>query len=151
MVVLMGGPVNDTPALGAAQRAVIQIDPESTKLAFDMALACAVTYPLGIIGVILAIIVMRAVFRRRHADKITKSKTMKTNVAEFHVSNPALLKKNLRDLMKLTAQHFVISRIWPIGEVSVPALTYLLHPHDPPLLLHLPRLPLHLKFSLAPM
>ena len=138
MVGVMCGAVTNTPALGAAQQAVIQIDPESTKVASDMALACAVTYPLGIIGVILAIIVMRAVFMRRHADKITKSKTVKTNVAEFHVSNPAVFKKNIREIMKLTDKHFVISRIWRNGKVSVPASNTLIQQDDHLLIISAP-------------
>lgn len=36
---------NDTPALGAAQQALLQMDPGNTRNVTDMALACAVTYP----------------------------------------------------------------------------------------------------------
>ena len=57
MVGLLCGAVTNTPALGAAQQALLQIDPTNTKGVTDMALACAVAYPLGVVGVILAIII----------------------------------------------------------------------------------------------
>ena len=57
MVGLLSGAVTNTPALGAAQQALLQIDPSNSKSVTDMALACAVAYPLGVIGVILAIII----------------------------------------------------------------------------------------------
>ena len=52
MVGLLCGAVTNTPALGAAQQALLQIDPTNTKGVTDMALACAVAYPLGVVGVI---------------------------------------------------------------------------------------------------
>ena len=48
MVGLLCGAVTNTPALGAAQQALLQIDPTNTKGVTDMALACAVAYPLGV-------------------------------------------------------------------------------------------------------
>ena len=45
MVGLLCGAVTNTPALGAAQQALLQIDPTNTKGVTDMALACAVAYP----------------------------------------------------------------------------------------------------------
>ena len=45
MVGLLCGAVTNTPALGAAQQALLQIDPANTKGVTDMALACAVAYP----------------------------------------------------------------------------------------------------------
>ena len=41
MVGLLSGAVTNTPALGAAQQALLQMDPENTRNVTDMALACA--------------------------------------------------------------------------------------------------------------
>jgi AspT/YidE/YbjL antiporter-like protein len=65
MMGLLSGAVTNTPALGAAQQAFLQIDPGNTREITDMALACAITYPLGVIGVILAIAVMRKATKKR--------------------------------------------------------------------------------------
>ncbi|WP_456088612.1 putative transporter [Parabacteroides sp.] len=130
MVGLLCGAVTNTPALGAAQQALLQIDPANTKGVTDMALACAVAYPLGVVGVILAIIVLRALFAdKKQADRNEQRDTT-TYVAEFHVSNPGIYEKSIKDVMKLTEKHFVISRVWRNGKVSIPTSDTLLHEHD---------------------
>lgn len=130
MVGLLCGAVTNTPALGAAQQALLQIDPANTKGVTDMALACAVAYPLGVVGVILAIIILRALFADKKQKDLKEQRDTTTYVAEFHVSNPAIYEKSIKDVMKLTDKHFVISRVWRNGKVSIPTSETLLHEHD---------------------
>ena len=130
MVGLLCGAVTNTPALGAAQQALLQIDPTNTKGVTDMALACAVAYPLGVVGVILAIIILKALFTDKKQKDQKEQRDMTTYVAEFHVSNPAIYEKSIKDVMKLTEKHFVISRVWRNGKVSIPTSDTLLHVHD---------------------
>lgn len=130
MVGLLCGAVTNTPALGAAQQALLQIDPANTKGVTDMALACAVAYPLGVVGVILAIIILRALFADKKQKDLKEQRNTTTYVAEFHVSNPAIYEKSIKDVMKLTDKHFVISRVWRNGKVSIPTSDTLLHEHD---------------------
>lgn len=130
MVGLLCGAVTNTPALGAAQQALLQIDPANTKGVTDMALACAVTYPLGVVGVILAIIILRMLFAGKQQKETKEQRDTTTYVAEFQVSNPAIYEKSIKDVMKLTDKHFVISRIWRKGKVSIPTSDTLLHEHD---------------------
>ena len=130
MVGLLCGAVTKTPALGAAQQALLQIDLANTKGVTDMALACAVAYPLGVVGVILAIIILRALFADKKQKDLKEQRDTTTYVAEFHVSNPAIYEKSIKDVMKLTDRHFVISRVWRNGKVSIPTSDTLLHEHD---------------------
>lgn len=130
MIGLLCGAVTNTPALGAAQQALLQIDPTNTKGVTDMALACAVAYPLGVVGVILAIIILRALFADKKQKDLKEQRDTTTYVAEFHVSNPAIYEKSIKDVMKLTDKHFVISRVWRNGKVSIPTSDTLLHEHD---------------------
>ena len=130
MVGLLCGAVTNTPALGAAQQALLQIDPTNTKGVTDMALACAVAYPLGVVGVILAIIILRALFADKKQKDLKEQRDTTTYVAEFHVSNPAIYEKSIKAVMKLTDKHFVISRVWRNGKVSIPTSDTLLHEHD---------------------
>ena len=130
MVGLLCGAVTNTPALGAAQQALLQIDPTNTKGVTDMALACAVAYPLGVVGVILAIIILRALFADKKQKDLKEQRDTTTYVAEFHVSNPAIYEKSIKDVMKLTDKHYVISRVWRNGKVSIPTSDTLLHEHD---------------------
>lgn len=130
MVGLLCGAVTNTPALGAAQQALLQIDPGNTKGVTDMALACAVAYPLGVVGVILAIVILKAMFADKEQKNQKEQRDTTTYVAEFQVSNPAIYEKSIKDIMKLTDKHFVISRIWRNGKVSIPTSDTLLHEHD---------------------
>jgi AspT/YidE/YbjL antiporter-like protein len=58
MVGILCGATTNTPALGASQQALSQIGIPSN----GAALGCAVTYPLGVVGVIIAILFMRKFF-----------------------------------------------------------------------------------------
>jgi AspT/YidE/YbjL antiporter-like protein len=116
---LLSGAVTNTPALGAAQQALLQTDPSDIKGTAGMALACAVAYPMGVVGVILAIAVMQRLTGTSTA-KPNEQKTPKPNVAEFQVINPAVFNKSIKEVMHSTGKHFVISRIWRDGKVTIP-------------------------------
>lgn len=121
MMGILSGAVTNTPALGAAQQTLRQIDPSNVKGIADMALACAVTYPLGVVGVILAIAFMRSCFVPK--DQMSNNKERKDNstyVGEFMVTNPAIASRTIREIMKLSPKKFVISRIWRNGKVTIP-------------------------------
>ena len=130
MVGLLSGAVTNTPALGAAQQALLQINPENAPEVTEMSLACAVAYPLGVVGVILAIVILRTLFFTENKTEEIQKKNTETYVAEFHVSNPAVYGKSIKDIMKLTNRHFVISRVWRDGKVSIPTSDTLLMEHD---------------------
>lgn len=129
MVGLLSGAVTNTPALGAAQQALIQMRPGETEAVTDMALACAVTYPLGVVGVILAIIVLRAMFAKKMENSY-KEQDSTTFVAEFQVLNPSIYNKSIQEVMRLTEKRFVISRVWHEGKVCIPTSETLLREKD---------------------
>lgn len=121
MVGILSGAVTNTPVLGAAQQALLQIDPENSMGVTEMALACAVAYPLGVVGVILAIVALKKVFPPDpESEKNKKSKSPRPNVAEFRVCNPSIYNKSIKDIMQLAGKPFVISRLWRDGKVSIP-------------------------------
>lgn len=120
MMGLLCGAANNTPSLGAAQEAMMQINTTDEKSITDMALACAVAYPMGVIGVILAIIVLKALFQNKKKETNTEMGQTQTFVAEFQVCNPAIYHKSIKDIMTITEKHFVISRVWRNGKVSIP-------------------------------
>ena len=61
MVGILCGATTNTPALGAAQQALATQHISSS----GAALGCAVTYPLGVVGVIFAMILLRKLFVRK--------------------------------------------------------------------------------------
>lgn len=120
MMGLLSGAVTNTPMLGAGQQALLQIKPDNIDGANKMALACAVGYPFGIIGVMLAIAALRKCFPPKTGTSGKNESLENAFVAEYQVSNPALFEKTIKDIMHLTSKHFVISRVWKDGKVIIP-------------------------------
>lgn len=131
MVGLLCGAVTNTPALGAAQQALLQLLPSNDAEVTNMALACAVAYPLGVVGVILAIAFMRSfVSGQTSTPRHHEHKDTTPYIGEFQVCNPAVYGQRIRDIMHLTSKHFIISRIWRDGKVTIPTSETVLHEHD---------------------
>lgn len=117
MVGILSGATTNTPSLGAAQQAISQLG-LSTEGA---ALSCAVTYPLGVVGVILAFVVVRKfVARKSDYEERHQDDSDHTYVAEFRVTNPGIYGHSLREISTFGSVHFVVSRIWHGDEVSIP-------------------------------
>ncbi|WP_329903906.1 putative transporter [Porphyromonas pogonae] len=118
MLGIMSGAVTNTPVLAALQDTLGQINPAGTSDLANMALACAVTYPLGVVGVILALSMMS--FWRVKALPKNEDERRKAFVSEFEVINPAVFNKTVKQIVALTDRHFVISRVWHHGELILP-------------------------------
>ncbi|MBD5309145.1 MAG: putative transporter [Bacteroides sp.] len=117
MVGIISGATTNTPALGAAQQALNQIGISAN----GTALSCAVTYPLGVVGVILAIVLMRKLFVKPDDIKISNQEDdNQTFIATFRVKNPGIFGKTIEEVAKISKTPFVISRLWHEGEVSIP-------------------------------
>ncbi|MDR1623547.1 MAG: putative transporter [Tannerellaceae bacterium] len=126
---LLSGAVTNTPVLGAAQQALLQTDPSNLQGTARMALACAVAYPMGVVGVILAVAAMRR-WGGAGGGGTKEPQAPKPNVAEFQVINPAVFNQSIKDVMRLTGKHFVISRIWRNGKVTIPTSDAILKEGD---------------------
>lgn len=117
MVGILCGATTNTPALGAAQQALQQLGLPGG----GAALSCAVTYPLGVVGVILAMMLIRKLLvkpadLKPHGDYEEDN----TYVGQFVVTNPALSGKTIGDISRMTKRKFIISRLWRGGQVIVP-------------------------------
>lgn len=127
MVGILCGATTNTPALGAAQQTLKQLG-EPTSGA---ALSCAITYPLGVIGVILAMLFVRKFFVRKEDIETTESEdTDQTYVATFKVYNPAIFDLDIKKIAELSGVKFVISRLWREDKVSVPTSETVLKGND---------------------
>ena len=117
MVGILCGATTNTPALGAAQQTLKQMGLESST----PALGCAVAYPLGVVGVILAVLAIRkALVRKEDLELKEKDDANKTYIAAFQVHNPAIFNKSIKEIGGLNYPKFVISRLWRDGNVSIP-------------------------------
>lgn len=126
MVGILSGAVTNTPALGAAQQTIKQMNINAS----DPALGCAVTYPLGVVGVILAIITLRKLFPLRTQNIHREDGSKQTYIAAFEVLNPGIFNKNLKQVAQLGAHRFVASRLWRNGHVSIPLSDTILQEGD---------------------
>ena len=121
------GATTNTPALGAANQALEHFGISGKSLA----LATAVTYPLGVVGVIFAMMFLRKFFVRP-ADLESKPLTEdnKTYIAELEIINPAIEGKTIERVVQMTHRKFIISRLWRDKEVIVPKADTVLKVND---------------------
>lgn len=117
MLGLLCGATTNTPALGAATQALSHLGMSSGTVA----LATAVTYPLGVLGVIIAMMLLRKLFvKPADLEVKTAENNDHTYIAEFKVVNPATSGKSIASVSDMTHLKFIISRIWRGNEVIVP-------------------------------
>lgn len=115
------GAVTNTPALGAAQQTIKQLSADPT-LQSDLALGCAVTYPLGVVGVIIGLVVLRnlsssAKKEEQNEEGLSRGETF---IASFYISNPAIYGKSVEEVASIITKKFVISRVWHGDNVIIP-------------------------------
>ena len=124
MVGILCGATTNTPALGAAQQTLKQLGMDAAP----PALGCAVTYPLGVVGVILAILLMRKFLARKEdLQEKEKENVNKPYIAAFQV---AIFGKSIKEIGGLHYAKFVISRLWRDGKVTIPTSDTIIHEGD---------------------
>jgi len=112
MIGVMSGAVTNTPGLGAAQQA-FSANPEVTS---TMASAYAVAYPLGAVGVILSILLLRKLMKvdidgERSRMELANNSKESARMISVTVANSGIFGKTIYDLDRLIGRHFVVSRI----------------------------------------
>ena len=127
MVGILCGATTNTPALGAATQALEHVGlPSGT-----VALATAVTYPLGVLGVIIVMVVLRKYcVKPEHLTPQNNDNHDHTYIAQFEVVNPAVGHKRIADISHMTHLKFIISRIWRNSQVILPTGDTVLEPND---------------------
>ena len=135
MVGILSGAVTNTPGLGAAQQAYNDVFGTTDN---TIALGYAVAYPLGVVGIILSLIVIRYVFRvsfEKENEALNATEGKNTNEAKpisSMVKNPAIFNKSVGEVSALIENRdFVISRISHVNnEVEIPSSTTVLCEND---------------------
>ena len=123
---ILCGATTNTPALAAAQQTLKQLGMESS----GAALSCALTYPLGVVGVIFALIFLRKLFVKPTDLPLPDNKHKKNVfIASYCVTNPEIFGKTISDIHD-KHNHFVISRMWHDGHVLIPMSDRVLQKND---------------------
>jgi putative transport protein len=129
VVGILGGATTNTPSLAAAGQALEQAvtDPEALAAVATLpGLGYAVTYPFGVIGIILVMLGVRFAFRislGRETDELESSlasETAPVKRANLEVANPNLVGLPLEKVPLLSSSTLVVSRIWHDGALHVP-------------------------------
>ncbi len=127
LVGILSGAVTNTPGLGAAEQALSQLYQDGIISEVPkIALGYAVAYPLGVIGIILAMILVRLVFRVKYADetamieKENADSMLIPHVVTYKVENKLIVGRTLSDLGVMINRNFVVSRIKRNDEIIIP-------------------------------
>ena len=120
MMGLFSGAATNTPMLGAAQQAFLQMYPDNLESANNMAIACAVGYPFGLIGVIICVIILKKTTWTPGKGKAYDPAGDNTFVTEYLISNPEIIGRTIQEIRQSADVQFVISRIWKGNKVIIP-------------------------------
>ena len=131
LVGVMSGAVTNTPGLAAAQQSA------TATQADTMAMGYAAAYPLGVVGIILAILIIKAIFRINVKDEIKEiedeqeNSQLKPHVVTFEVANNLIEGKSLIELHNIIQCNFVVSRLMRTdGTVVIPKAETQIHIGD---------------------
>ena len=127
---LLAGAVTNTPMLGAGQQALLQMDPSNEQVANDMAMACAVAYPFGLVGMILSVLLLKRMFAPKEFQKAENNASDNTYVTEYQISNPAIFGKTIMDIRQNADCQFVISRVWKNETLIIPTSDTILEENE---------------------
>lgn len=127
LVGVMSGAVTNTPGLAAAQQS-LSGSPEAVSAAVNtMSMGYAAAYPLGVLGIISSILLIRVIFHIKVDDEIAKmnheaeDNTVKPYLASIEVTNPLINGKTLVQLHQIIHTDFVVSRLMQQdGTIHIP-------------------------------
>ena len=133
MTGVLFGAVTNTPGLGAAQQAYTDVTGE---LNANIASGYAMAYPLGVVGIITVILLMRWLFgikiekeEARVSEEIGAQKEIE--YIDVLLANPQVEGAHIRDLSRLCHMDLIVSRlVRPDGEDELPDVDTVLHVGD---------------------
>jgi len=132
LVGVMSGAVTNTPGLAAAQQTA-----GTTEAINTMSMAYAAAYPLGVLGIIITMLLLKAVYKINPDDEIQKiqdeieSSQRKPLIISYEVTNTLIDGKSLFELHEVLDCDFVVSRLMGAdGKVVIPTSKTELHVGD---------------------
>ncbi len=127
LVGVMSGAVTNTPGLAAAQQSLSGTPEAVAEAVNTMSMGYAAAYPLGVLGIIASILLVKFIFRVNVNDEIKKMNqeaedaTAKPYLASIEVTNSLINGKTLLQLHSIIHTEFVVSRLMQQdGTVTVP-------------------------------
>lgn len=136
---IMCGAVTNTPGLGAAKQVVTDynaMNPDSMVDGDVLGTGYAVAYPLGVIGIIVIMIIIRLIFRVKvshEVDEYNESLIKSNNHLEsvvVKITNSNLFGKTVEYIVDFVDKELAFSRIERDGEFLIPTATFVLEEGD---------------------
>jgi len=135
MVGIMSGAITNTPGLGAAQQAYIDLTGANDS---TIAMGYAAAYPLGVVGIILSIVLLRYIFRISAEKETEELKKISSNLDEqielvsVEVNNPAIFGRNIAEIKQLIDRRFIVSRVLhkQAKQIEIPSSKTILNKED---------------------
>lgn len=124
MIGVLSGAVTNTPGLGAAQQTISDTIADSTNITNRLASAYAVAYPLGVVGIIVSMLLIRYLFRiKLEREKVLaeRSNAPKTIRIDLKVCNKGIIGKRIEDIAHITRSKFVVARMIRDGKQQIAA------------------------------
>ncbi|MCH4156141.1 MAG: putative transporter [Muribaculaceae bacterium] len=140
LVGILSGAVTNTPGLGAAQQTLNEVggvNPATINEIHGMSMGYAAAYPLGVVGIILAMVIIKAIFRvkpdeeTKNLEKDNEDSQLKPYVVTYRVSNKFMFNINIKKLHEIIDCNFVISRVKKTnGDFIIPKNDTILEEND---------------------
>lgn len=136
LVGIMSGAVTNTPGLAAAQQTISELTGDGAQVN-TMAQGYAATYPLGVVGIIAAMLVIRSIFRIKVDKEVQiieedeRNSQLKPYILTLKVTNALVEGQTLMQLHNIISANFVVSRLMNAeGKVVIPVSSTQIHSGD---------------------
>lgn len=136
LVGVMSGAITNTPGLAAAQQAVSQMTDGAAE-ANIMAQGYAAAYPLGVVGIILAMFIIKGIFSIKVPNEVKEiedeaaASQSKPYLLTLKVTNKLVDGKTMAQLHGIINADFVVSRMMSAdGDIIIPKSTTEIHTGD---------------------
>ncbi len=145
---LMTGAVTNTPSLGAAKAALQDLSNQFPNKVFaDPTHTYAIAYPIGILGIIFLLILVKVFYRKQIAEEIdlfkeeNKRKYPEPQTLKCRVTQTHAIGKSIKQLVETHQLEVIVSRLKHSGseKVTSPAGSDILKERDVLMLVGLPQ------------
>jgi len=155
MAGVMSGAVTNTPGLAAAQAAVSDLNITGTDKSL-ITLAYAVTYPLGVFGIIGSLLLLKRIFginierEQEFHRRLGKIRANRPLSIHLQLENKQLIGQPLRKLFELLKEPIVVSRMYHNDEIITPTPATILSENDVLLIVASKQIAEQLKLLVGP-
>ena len=139
LVGVLSGAVTNTPGLGAAQQTLTEVNaPDAANAIKSMSMGYAAAYPLGVVGIILSMILVKVIFKinlseeTKHLEDEKEESQLKPYMITIKVTNKLIHGMTLGRLISIIDRNFVISRIkqHESDEIIIPTSKTVINEND---------------------